>query len=279
MDSTTNITKNSPNRVSEVNRISPPIIEDESRIEEYLLALENTKNSITLPSAVAMKLGELESISGDAPVINYANTSNQTNILDFNSMVEIYKVIYSRVVTFVGFLDEFKSLSLSDQKCLLFHNLESVTMVRLAVCFNSSTKRIMENNELKFSTTSKSTIKIWQIFNLPWASDEEHVQLYSKTVENLNSLPCFDEKSSLIFQMIALFSTLDLDISQLENVSRVSQFQEKFVTQLLTYLRTKNNGQYNNYYYYTAIHKYLEFLPILRILSEKIEKTKELSKL
>ena len=278
MDSTTNITKNSPNRVSEVNRISQ-IIEDESRIEEYLLALENTKNSITLPSAVAMKLGELESISGDAPVItNHANTSNQTNILDFNSMVEIYKVIYSRVVTFVGFLDEFKSLSLSDQKCLLFHNLESVTMVRLAVCFNSSTKRIMENNELKFSTTSKSTIKIWQIFNLPWASDEEHVQLYSKTVENLNSLPCFDEKSSLIFQMIALFSTLDLDISQLENVSRVYQFQEKFVTQLLTYLRTKNNGQYNNYYY-TAIHKYLEFLPILRTLSKKIEKTKELSKL
>ena len=275
MDSTTNITKNLPNRVSEVNRIIP-IIEGEYRIEEYLLALENTKNSITLPSAVAMKLGELESISGDAPVINYANTSN--HILDFNSMVEIYKVIYSRVVTFVGFLDEFKSLSLSDQKCLLFHNLESVTMVRLAVCFNSSTKRIMENNELKFSTTSKSTIKIWQIFNLPWASDEEHVQLYSKTVENLNSLPCFDEKSSLIFQMIALFSTLDLDISQLENVSRVYQFQEKFVTQLLTYLRTKNNGQYNNYYY-TAIHKYLEFLPILRILSEKIEKTKELSKL
>ena len=278
MDSTTNITKNSPNRVSEVNRISPNIIEDEYRIEEYLLALENTKNSITLPSAVAMKLGELESISGDAPVINYANTSNKTSVLDFNSMVEIYKVIYSRVVTFVGFLDEFKSLSLSDQKCLLFHNLESVTMVRLAVCFNSSTKRIMENNELKFSTTSKSTIKIWQIFNLPWASDEEHVQLYSKTVENLNSLPCFDEKSSLIFQMIALFSTLDLDISQLENVSRVYQFQEKFVTQLLTYLRTKNNGQYNNYYY-TVIHKYLEFLPILRILSEKIEKTKELSKL
>ena len=270
MDSTTNITKNSPNRVSEVNRI----IEDESRIEEYLLALENTKNSITLPSAVAMKLGELEYISGDAPVINYANTSNQNNILDFNSMVEIYKVIYCRVVTFVGFLDEFKSLSLSDQKCLLFHNLESVTMVRLAVCLNSSTKRIMENNELKFSTTSNSTIKIWQIFNLPWASDEEHVQLYSKTVENLNSLPCFDEKSSLIFQMIALFSTLDLDISQLENVSRVYQFQEKFVTQLLTYLRTKNNN-----YYYTAIHKYLEFLPTLRILSEKIEKTKELSKL
>ena len=278
MDSTTNITKNSPNRVSEVDRISPPIIEDESRIEEYLLALENTTNSITLPSSVAMKLGELESISGNAPVINYANTSNQNIILDFNSMVEIYKVIYSRVVTFVGFLDEFKSLSLSDQKCLLFHNLECITMVRLAVCFNSSTKRIMENNELKFSTTSKSTIKIWQIFNLPWASDEEHVQLYSKTVENLNSLPCFDEKSSLIFQMIALFSTLDLDISQLENVSRVSQFQEKFVTQLLTYLRTINNGQYNNYYY-TAIHKYLEFLPILRILSEKIEKTKELSKL
>ena len=278
MDSTTNITKNSPNRVSEVDRISPPIIEDESRIEEYLLALENTTNSITLPSSVAMKLGELESISGNAPVINYANTSNQNIILDFNSMVEIYKVIYSRVVTFVGFLEEFKSLSLSDQKCLLFHNLECITMVRLAVCFNSSTKRIMENNELKFSTTSKSTIKIWQIFNLPWASDEEHVQLYSKTVENLNSLPCFDEKSSLIFQMIALFSTLDLDISQLENVSRVSQFQEKFVTQLLTYLRTINNGQYNNYYY-TAIHKYLEFLPILRILSEKIEKTKELSKL
>ena len=276
MNSTTNITKNSPNRVSEVNRIRP-IIEDESRIEEYLLALENTKNSITLPSDVAMKLGQLESISGASPVINYANT-NQTNILDFNSMVEICKVIYSRVVTFVGFLDEFKSLSLSDQKCLLFHNLECVTMVRLAVCFNSSTKRKMENNELKFNCTSNSTIKIWQIFNLPWASDEEHVQLYSKTVENLNSLPCFDEKSSLIFQMIALFSTLELDISQLENVSRVYQFQEKFVTQLLTHLRTKNNGQYNDYYY-TAIHKYLEFLPILRTLSKKIEKTKELSKL
>ena len=253
--------KNSPNWIPEVTS------QDEFNIESYLLALENTKNSITLPPAVARKLCELESISGSG------NNSNQ--ILDFNSMVEIYKVIYSRVVTFAGFLDEFKSLSLSDQKCLLFHNLECVTMVRLAVCFNSSTKRIMENNELKFSTTSKSTIKIWQIFNLPWASDEEHVQLYSKTVENLNSLPCFDEKSSLIFQMIALFSTLELDISQLENVSRVYQFQEKFVTQLLTYLRTKNNGQYNNYYY-TAIHKYLEFLPILRILSEKIEKTKEL---
>ena len=78
--------------------------------------------------------------------------------------------------------------------------------------------------------------------------------------------------------MIALFSTLELDISQLENVSRVYQFQEKFVTQLLTHLRTKNNGQYNDYYY-TAIHKYLEFLPILRTLSKKIEKTKELSKL
>ena len=68
-------------------------------------------------------------------------------------MVEIYKVIYSRVVTFVGFLDEFKSLSLSDQKCLLFHNLESVTMVRLAVCLNSSTKRIMENSRKRHGTS------------------------------------------------------------------------------------------------------------------------------
>ena len=103
------------------------------------------------------------------------------------------------------------------------------------------------------------------------------MQLYSKTVENLNLLPCFDEKSSLIFQLITLLSTLDLDTCQLENVSRVNQFQEKFVTQLLKYLRTSTkNGQS----YYTAIHKYLEFWPILRILSEKIEKTtQELSKI
>ena len=221
---------------------------DISQVEKYLTIQENVKSQIALPNDVILELNTLSEQSGVT--------------LDFCSTMELYKIIYIRVVKFCSMVNEFTNLSTNDQKMLLRHNLESVSIIRLAVNFHP---QMVEYHEFSYQLETHFTI--WQIFSIPWAVDTNHVKLYCKTVENLIKLPVFDGKSSVLFQLIALFSTLGLDVSQMEEVSKVNQLQEKMVDQFLDYLRF-NVGplKCNN-----AIHKYLEFLPVLRILSEKIE--------
>jgi hypothetical protein len=54
-------------------------------------------------------------------------------------------------------------------------------------------------------------IRIDQFFRTPWAVDEDHANLYCKTVHKMASMEAFEAKTNLLFQLVALFSTLGID--------------------------------------------------------------------
>jgi hypothetical protein len=72
-------------------------LEEDSCLEEWLLAEESTRHTITLPTSVAFEVADLTKNNGQN--LNYPNT------------VELYRVLYSRVVKFASFIMEFRELT------------------------------------------------------------------------------------------------------------------------------------------------------------------------
>ena len=191
----------------------------------------------------------------------------QHSKLSFENTIEFYKTLYSRIVEFTGTTSDFSQLSTSDRKIMLSHNLESICILRMASNFRPELSTNLDLEPLKIFF-GPSPLKIEQIFNMPWAVDQDHVSLYCKTIDGLINLPVFDENTNVLFQMIVLLNTIGLTESQLREVSKVHQMEEKCVALLLKYLKSKLGRTKA----FTALHKYLDFLPILRILSDKIQR-------
>ncbi len=233
---------------------------DDNQIEEWLFAIENTRHTVTLPITLAMEFANL--------------SRGKLDVLDEPSILDFYKLLYSRVVKFTSYIEEFSQLSTNDRKFLLSHNLEALSIVRLAVCFDES--RPANLAQLKeFGRPDvpigQDKINIEQIFRAPWAADESHVDLYCKTVKGLAQLPFFDAKSSLLLQLLALFDTTGISATgRLEDLPRIERQQQFFVQMLLSYLRTKVASSKSN----LILHKYLLFFPTLRTLCEKIARQK-----
>lgn len=231
----------------------PPV--DETQMEEWLFAIENTRHTVTLPINLALHFANL--------------TRAKLDHLDEPSILEFYKLLYSRVVKFTSYIEEFSSqLSTNDRKFLLSHNLEALAIVRLAQCFDPKKATLSQLKEFGRPDIpiGHNKIEIWQIFRQPWAVDDLHVDLYCRAVMGLANLPHFDVKSSLLLQLIALFNTSGTNAGGLENHTQIERQQEIFTEMLLSYLRTKVGASKSN----LVIHQYLNFLPTLRSLCEMI---------
>lgn len=194
-------------------------------------------------------------------------TKAEIQSLDLPNTLELYKVLYSRVVKFTSFVEEFAELTTSDRRFLLSANLEPVATIRMASCLDPKTPmaQLKELGRLDVSFGFER-IRISQIFKMPWAANEQHVDLYIKVIEGLVALPAFDAKSNLLLQLVALFSTLGLDSKRLENPAKIERYQELFTEQLLKYLRARVGITKSN----VVIHMYLSHLASLRTLSEMI---------
>ena len=155
---------------------------------------------------------------------------------------------------------------------LLTHNLEALSIIRLSACFDAdqSKANFSQLKELGRPDVSigQDKIEVGQIFRGQWAADEDHVDLYCKTVQEIGQLPFFDVQTCLLLQLVALFDTFG--IMNLENLSRIENQQTKFVEMILSYLRTKVSISQSN----TILQKYLNVLPKLRILCEMITRAK-----
>ena len=92
------------------------------------------------------------------------------------------------------------------------------------------------------------------------------MNLYCKTVNEIINLPEFDEKINVLFEMIVLLSTSGCH--PMDHVSKVDKMEETFLALLLKYLQSILG--YSKAF--TALQKYLDFLPILRILSDKAQR-------
>ena len=231
----------------------PPM--DNNQMEEWFFALENTRHTVTLPMPLA---------------VNFSNLTRQKlDHLDETSILEFYKLLYSRVVKFTSYIEEFSCLATEDRKFLLSHNLEALSILRLAHCFDdrAGVTQLKEFGRPDIPM-GRERIDISQIFRTPWATDDQHIFLYCQTVTRLSQLPFFDAKSSLILQLIALFDTAGLPVKTMENSTMAEYQQIKFTELLLSYLRTKVGAQKST----VILHQYLSFLPTLRTLCEMIAK-------
>ena len=142
----------------------------------------------------------------------------------------------------------------------------------MAACFDADKTKANFSQLKEFGrpdvSIGQDKIDIGQIFRGQWAADEDHIDLYCKTVQEMGRLPFFDVQTCLLLQLVALFDTFG--IKNLENISKIENLQIKFVEMILSYLRTKVSvGQSN-----TVLQKYLNFLPKLRILCEMITRVK-----
>ena len=155
---------------------------------------------------------------------------------------------------------------------LLTHNLEALSIVRLAVCFDPNQARANISQLKEFGRPDVSfgqdKIEIGQIFRGQWAANQKHVDLYCQTVNDVGKLPFFDVQTCLLLQLVALFDTFGLE--NLENVRMIENQQITFVEMILSYLRTKVGAGRSN----TVLQKYLNYLPKLRILCEMITRAK-----
>ena len=231
---------------------------DEVRLEKWQIAEESTRHTVNLPTNVVEAIADLTMNSN----------LNKTKILDHNTTLELYRVLYSRVVKFTSYVEEFSGLSASDRRYLLSRNLEGIVTIRIAPCFKSGLERL-PNEQLKELGRpdvgfGSEPVALDQFFRTPWAADETHVDLYKKTIEAIAALPGFDAKASILLQLVALFNTFEAD--GFEDTKKISDLQAEVTTVLLAYLRSKLGYSKAN----TAIGKYLSFLPSLRTLSEKI---------
>lgn len=229
--------------------------EEESRLEELLFAQESTRHTVTLPTYVVNKIAEL--------------TRTPQNQMEHTTTLELYRVLYSRVVKFAGFVDEFADLMPEDRRLLLSKNLEPMANIRTVQCFSSENKvttahlQELGRPDVAFGA---HPVRLNQFFVVPWAADQAHADMFCQTMTGLAKLPALDAKSIVLFQLVALFSTMDIDVKQLKEPGKIDRYQEQMTLMLLRYLRMKLGYTQAN----PALHKYLGYLHELRILSDKI---------
>ena len=198
-------------------------------------------------------------------LINLTFHDQQDSKLPLEYIIKLYRTMYRRTGVFAESVSDFSQLSTSDKTTLLSYNLESVCLVRIAFNLSANFSYKHDFQELKLFQ-GPCNLKIEQIFNLPWAVDQEHVNLYCKTVSEIINLPVFDEKINVLFQMIILLNSSGCH--HMDDVSKVDKMEEKFIALLLKYLQSILG--YSKAF--TALQKYLDFLPILRTLSNKAQR-------
>ena len=156
---------------------------------------------------------------------------------------------------------------------LLTHNLEALSIVRLAACFDDNPIKAHISQLKEFGrpdvSIGQDKIDIGQIFHGQWAADKNHIDLYCKTVSGMGKLPFFDVQTCLLLQLVALFDTFGL--VHLDNITKIENQQIKFVEMILSYLRTKVGASRSN----TVLQKYLNYLPKLRTLCQMITRVKK----
>ena len=198
-------------------------------------------------------------------LINLTFHELQDSKLSLEYIIKLYRTIYNRTGAFAESISDFNQLSTSDKSVLLSYNLESVCIVRIASNLHTKLSYKHDFEELKLFQ-GPCSLKIEQIFNIPWAVDQDHVNLYCKTVNDIINLPEFDEKINVLFQMIVLLNTSGCH--PMDDVSKVDKMKKTFVSLLLKYLQSLLGYPKA----FTALPKYMGFLPILRILSDKTQR-------
>ena len=226
-------------------------------IEGLQESLRSSQHTNSIPPHMGLHLSKLT--SNDA----------QESKLSFENTMELYKIMYGRIIEFTGTALDISQLSTSDRKTLLSHNLESICIIRMASNLHPQFDHNLDFQPLKLFF-GPCPLKIEQIFDVPWAVDPDHVNLYCKTVNEIINLPIFDEKINALFQIIVFLDTKGVDGSQFENFSKVQKMQEDFVTLLLKYLKSKVGPLEA----LTKLNKCLNFLHVLRILSNTILRRK-----
>ena len=132
---------------------------------------------------------------------------NYTCSLGYNYLFISYLCgLYHRIGVFAESVSYFSQLSTADKTVLLSYNLESVCVVRIAFNLSANFTYKHDFQELKLFQ-GPWNLKIEQIFNLPWAVNQDHVNLYCKTINEIINLPVFDKKINVLFQMIILLNT------------------------------------------------------------------------
>lgn len=178
---------------------------EQRQIEGWLQAFDDSKVHIAMPQHVLLEMQSLP----------YHNSPmSEPNIIEF------FKVVYSRVMDFVGFIEDFRQLHNADKKSLLAKNMDILANIRLVTCFGPT------------RTGRDIAEQLERIFVEPWAKSKEHSEQYLEVMTRLSRL-CCDKTTALLYQLTALFHQEEVS---LEQPSVIESAQERMANLLQRHL-------------------------------------------
>ncbi len=133
--------------------------------------------------------------------------------------------------------------------------------VRMALRLNPSTGMI----SIRGLGDDKRTfhLRLEQLFAAPWAKSVEQETLFRNTVTELATMVTSDVATSMLYQLVALFHSSGLSLS---DRMRVEQLQEKYADLLHQQLRTRLGDKDAR----SALSRFMYYLTDLRKLSDML---------
>jgi len=183
------------------------------------------------------------------------------NKIQGDVLVEMYRELYGRAAAFVNGVEEFRWLSELDKRSLLSKNLDMVCNVRMALRLDPDTGMITIRGYGHDSRVI--SLRLERLFAAPWAKSTEHETLFRKTITIIATLVKQDIACSMLYQMVALFHSYGLQLSESGRRS-VEALQTKYATMLHSQLRARLGDARAR----TAIARFMFCLTDLRTLSD-----------
>ena len=230
---TTEVKQPGPAKPSKDMRLSPDQL---YQIDEWVKALEQTRQTVLMPSNVMGEIFRLTTATEDVPMSS-------------DGVVGLFRTVYSRVAEFAGATAPFSRLTGEDRKKLLARNLDSAASARLATCLEASTGRGNLVAQLTHAGRSAGSvsdcqlgpraIQVEQVFVAPWARSDEHASAFGAAIRRLAALYGGDcGRTAALMQLVCLFNSAD--IPYLEERSAIEQAQSEAAHMLHAHLCSKS---------------------------------------
>lgn len=158
------------------------------------------------------------------------------NKIQGDVLVEMYRELYGRAAAFVNGVEHFRWLNELDKRSLLSKNLDMVCNVRMALRLDPETGMIAIRGYGQDSRVI--SLRLERLFAAPWAKSIEHETLFRKTITIIATLVKQDIACSMLYQMVALFHSYGLQLSEGGRRS-VEANQTKYAMMLHSQLRTR----------------------------------------
>jgi len=219
---------NSSNKGKEGALVSQPAVFSESEINEINRLLDiyrATGMHGAMPDSVLREI--------DCLILDDGHPGNK---IQEDVLVEMYRELYGRAAAFVNGVDHFRCLNELDKRSLLSKNLDMVCNVRMALRLDPDTGMITIRGRSDDSRVI--SLRLERLFAAPWAKSIEHETLFRKTITTIATLVKQDMACSMLYQMVALFHSYGLQLSEGGRQS-VEALQTKYATMLYSQLRTR----------------------------------------